>query len=432
MSHRVLVTGATGYVATRLIPALLGRGYEVRCLVRKPEKLRHRHWINDVEVVVGDVLDADSLRSALNGIDSAYYLIHNMASGKNYRANERESAINFGRIAREQLVNHIVFLGGLGGSSKNRHMQSRQETGRLLRDSGVAVSEFRTSVIIGSGSISFELIRFLSTWFLFIPAPKQTFQMGQPIGIRDLLDYLLWAIEDPSSRGQIFEIGGPEVATYPELMKKFSELKGISRPLLKLPLFPIPISANVADCLTPVPYDIAYPLMEELEAPSIVNEDRKIWEKFKQSQKMTIKESMAYALSRKEYPANRTWTSAIMSRRLLDRNQVSTTGDGFLIDYHEAKVQESMGNEFDRIQQQLSHQWQVDDYQADEWIRLCRSMKSLGTLYLEIQKKDRTITQSVLFDPSGIPGLLWWYVSHPWRIYSFKKLFANVIDSFGG
>ncbi len=134
MSKLVLVTGATGYVATRLIPSLLGKGYRVRCLVRSPEKLRNRPWLDKVEVFVGDVMNEESLFPALKGVQSAYYLIHNMASGDSYRENERIGAMNFGRAAKFTNLEHIIFLGGLGGSKENRHMQSRQETGKILQN----------------------------------------------------------------------------------------------------------------------------------------------------------------------------------------------------------------------------------------------------------------------------------------------------------
>ena len=429
MSKPVLVTGASGYVATRLIPALLERGYKVRCLVRSPEKLKHRLWLQDVEIVTGDVLEAATLQPAVSGIQTVFYLIHNMASGKKYRDNERAGAIHFGRAARESGVENIIFLGGLGGSQKNRHMKSRQETGQLLRESGVAVTEFRSSVILGSGSISFELIRFLATWLPVIPAPRQTFQPGQPIGIRDLLRYLLWAIDEPSCRGQIYEIGGPEVMAYPKLMQEFARRKGISRPLLPLPIFPIPFSARIADWLTPVPYAIAYPLMEELEAPSTVAKEEKVWERFSGTSKLSIKESIAYAMDRQEYLPDSPWTSAILPRQPLDKSHVTTSGDGFYIDYREISMDKASSINFTVLMEKLPKDWKIDIQKDREWIRLIQAKGLFGKLYLEIQLKNGKIMQSVFFDPSGIPGLLWWLVSRYYYLNKLNRFLAGSVDS---
>ena len=301
MPKTILVTGATGYVATRLIPALLAKGHHVRCLARSPEKLKNRHWLGDVDVFTGDVLDAESLYPALKDVHSAYYLIHSMASGGKYREDERLGAKNFGKAAYASGLDHIIFLGGLGGSNKDRHMHSRQETGNLLRESGVPVTEFRSSVIIGSGSISFELIRYLTTWFPFIPAPDRARQPSQPISIVNLLAYLLMSLETPACRGEIIEIGGPEVIEYPDLMVEFAKRKGLRRSKIWLPPFPTSFSAHVADFLTPVPFEIAYPLMEELEAPSVVHQFSGLGNFIHQEPLYSYLNSVKYALCRNEY-----------------------------------------------------------------------------------------------------------------------------------
>jgi len=401
----VLVTGATGYVATRLIPFLLAKGYRVRCLVRSPEKLRNRPWLDKVEVFVGDVINEISLYPALKGVQSAYYLIHNMASGESYRDNERIGAKNFGRAAKSSGLEHIIFLGGLGGSKENRHMQSRQETGKLLRESGVAVTEFRSSIIIGSGSISFELIRYLTTWFPFIPAPVQTNQPGQPIGIKDLLTILTSALEDSRYRGEIIEIGGPEVINYPDIMAQYARIKGLNRPKLRIPFFPVSLSAWIADLLTPVPYEIAYPLMQELEAPSVANTtDNNFY-----SKKLSdYAESVFSALRREEYEDDKSWLSSLMTRKPLQGKHVRTLGEGLFIDYLE--LHNSSNREIESISTTFAMltDWNVDSHNPGKWIRIRKSYEILGDFKIEYNFINMSIVRLIMFNPNGILGLLWW------------------------
>lgn len=428
MSKLVLVTGATGYVATRLIPFLLAKGYRVRCLVRSPEKLRNRPWLDNVEVFVGDVMNEESLYPALNGVQSAYYLIHNMASGGSYRENERIGAKNFGRAAYSSGLEQIIFLGGLGGSKENRHMQSRQETGRLLRESGVAVTEFRSSIIIGSGSISFELIRYLTTWFPFIPAPVQTNQPGQPIGIKDLLTILTSALEDSRYREEIIEIGGPEVINYPDIMAQYARIKGLTRPKIKIPFFPVSLSAWIADLLTPVPYEIAYPLMQELEAPSIVRADPE--KKGIQELQLlsSYENSLHYAICREEYGNHLSWLSVLSTREPLVGTLVRTTGEGFLIDHRELNqaILSDFGKRF--LNGDLADKWELDEFHPGKWIRIKRRLRLVGGLFIEMQFNDGRFIQTALFEPNGLIGLLWWYCFFPFHSFHLRKLFLNMTE----
>ncbi len=385
----ILVAGATGYVAARLIPGLLDRGFHVRCLVRSSEKIRHRSWIDRVELCQGDVLDEKSLYSALSGAQAAYYLVHNMSSGKNYRENERVGAMNFGAVAKACGLEHIIFLGGLGGSDMNRHMMSRQETGKILRGSGVPVTEFRSSVIIGSGSISFELIRFLTLWFPLIPDPKQTNQLGQPIGIKDLLQYLILALELPGARGRIIEIGGVDRLRYPTLMTGFAHAMGLVRPRLALPFFPIALSARIADLLTPVPNEIAFPLMEELTSPSIV-QDSLAGEIFPAMKLSRYEESVQDALRRKEYPSHSGWLGALVTRDPLKGDQVRTSGEGLLIDYREVETSEHQ-NLLAVHNLKSTDGWISVGKGSDDWLGFQKNIKAMGQLRVEFRIKDAKI-----------------------------------------
>jgi uncharacterized protein YbjT (DUF2867 family) len=427
MSRLILVTGATGYVATRLIPALLAKGYKVRCLARSPEKLRNRPWVREVEIVQGDVLETESLRNAMAGVDAAYYLIHNMSSGESYREKESLGARNFGEAARIAGLRKIIYLGGLGGSGEFRHMRSRQEAGRILRQSGVSVVELRASVVIGSGSISFEMIRYLTSWFPFIPAPEKTNHPGQPIGIRDLLNYLLTALERENQSGEILEIGGPEVLLYPDLMVEFARQKRLIRAKLFLPFYSVSLSARIADWLTPVPYVISKPLMEELTAPSAISNPSAVDELLNIDDLSTYPESVKYALSREEYQVGFPWTGSLVTRRPLIGGSVKTCGEGFLIDHREVVIKGASSILVEFLQGKLENDWDVEEIKAGEWIRLRQARNLFGEVRVELQLQGSLLMQTVLFEPGGLAGLLWWNMLYPYNAYRFMRMLGKLL-----
>jgi uncharacterized protein YbjT (DUF2867 family) len=271
----ILVTGATGYIASRLIPRLLERGYGVRAFARKPERLQGRAWLSDVEVVRGDTMQSSSLLAAMQGVDTAYYLIHSMASGRDYVEVERESARRFASAAEQASLRHIIYLGGLADpNAKNiaRHMRSRIETGEILRQGRVPVTEFRAGVIAGPGSISFEMIRFLTECFPLLVGPLWLRNKVQPIAAGNVIDYLVAALDRPEARGGIYEMGGPDVMLYSDTMLRYAEKRGLKRRLFTLPGIPIWLMARAVDWLTPVPFSIATPLIGGLQSDSIVME----------------------------------------------------------------------------------------------------------------------------------------------------------------
>jgi len=255
----ILVTGATGYVGGRLVPRLLEAGYRVRVLARDPGRLQGRPWIDQVEVATGDVFRPETLLPAMAGASAAYYMIHSMqkvgeGSGE-FHERDLRAARNFGQIAAAAQVQRIVYLGGLGDpeADLSRHLRSRQETGEALRASGVPVTEFRAAVIVGSGSASFEMIRNLTERLPAMICPKWLYTRVQPIGIRNVLDYLVAALDVPESAGKIVEIGGSDVLTYEQMMLGYAEVRGLRRWLVPVPVLTPRLSSYWVHWVTPIP-----------------------------------------------------------------------------------------------------------------------------------------------------------------------------------
>jgi uncharacterized protein YbjT (DUF2867 family) len=271
----VLVTGATGYIGGCLIPCLLEKGYRVRVLVRDKSRLSGRSWRSQVEVVDGDLLSSGTLTQSMHGVSTAYYLVHNMASGRNYIDREYDSARNFAHAAGKSEVGHIIYLGGLADPADDigLHLQSRIKTGDILRQGSVPVTEFRASLIIGSGSISFELIRYLTEQFPVLFGPLWIRNRTQPIAVQNVLDYLLSALDVQSCRGKIYEIGGKDVLSYAEVMSIYACLRGLKRRIISLPGISVDFMGNLAGKLTPVPAEIAGPLLGGMRSDSVVRND---------------------------------------------------------------------------------------------------------------------------------------------------------------
>ncbi|HZB25519.1 MAG TPA: NAD(P)H-binding protein, partial [Vicinamibacterales bacterium] len=216
----MLVTGATGYIGGRLVPRLLDLGYRVRCLVRDPSRLEGRAWHKQVEAVTGDILQAGDLATAMHGAEVVYYLVHSMGAGPGFHGRDIDAAARCAGAAAAAGVKRIIYLGGLASASQDlsEHLRSRQQTGDALRSAGVPVTEFRASVIVGSGSLSFEMVRYLAERLPVMICPRWVYTRTQPIGIDDVLAYLTAAPEVAASEGRIVEIGGATVVTYREMM----------------------------------------------------------------------------------------------------------------------------------------------------------------------------------------------------------------------
>ena len=269
----VLVTGATGYIGGRLVPVLEGVGVRLRCLARQPAALA-AGVSPTTEVVAGDLLDRSSLDRALAGVDAAYYLVHSMGAHGDYRETDRLAAHNFGDAARRAGVRRIVYLGGLatGEETLSNHLRSRIETGQALRESGVPVVEFRASVVIGSGSLSFGLIRALVDRLPVMICPQWVSTLAQPIGIDDVLAYLASARDLPGGESRTFEIGGADQASYGDMMREYARQRGLKRVMISVPLLTPRLSSLWLALVTPVYARVGRELIAGLKNRSVVTD----------------------------------------------------------------------------------------------------------------------------------------------------------------
>ncbi|MEF9886315.1 SDR family oxidoreductase [Streptomyces sp. P9-A4] len=267
---RCLVTGASGYIGGRLVPELLDAGHRVRCLARHPDKLRDFPWADRAETVRGDVTDGASLRDALDGIDVAYYLVHSMSSTSDFERTDRLAARTFAAEARSAGVRRIVYLGGLvppgvAEEELSPHLRSRTEVGRILLDSGVPTTVLRAAVVIGSGSASFEMLRYLTERLPVMVTPSWVDSRVQPIAVRDVLRYLVGSAGMAPDVSRTFDIGGPDVLTYREMMTRYAEVAGLRRRLIvPVPVLTPRLSSHWIGLVTPVPASLARPLTESL------------------------------------------------------------------------------------------------------------------------------------------------------------------------
>lgn len=476
----ILVTGATGYVGGRLVPRLLELGYRVRALARDPARLQGRPWSNQIEIVQGDALRAETLPPAMAGVDVAYYMIHSMqktADKSPFHERDLLAARNFGRAAAEAGVRRIIYLGGLGDpdSDLSRHLRSRQETGEALGEFGVPVTEFRCGIVVGSGSASFEMIRYLTERLPIMVCPKWVYTRVQPIGIRNVLDYLVAALDVPESEGKVIEIGGADVLTYAEMMLQYAEARGLRRWLIPVPVLTPRLSTYWVHWVSPIPKEIAYPLIESMRNEVVVRDDT-AKRLFPNIQLLTYRMAVERALERLDAGYVETsWMDALASAQGDVIPVKFTVQDGMMIERRQRLVDAppsavfraftSIGGDqgyptfnwawrlrgiMDRMVGGVGFRrgrrdpvelrvgdaldfWRVEAVEQDRLLRLRAEMKVPGRAWLAFEAKPQPdgrtlLVQTAFFAPKGLFGFLYWYSLYPIHGFIFNSMIERLAE----
>lgn len=471
MSGLILLTGATGYVGGRLLSLLEQRGERVRCVTRRPDALRDRATSN-IEIVQGDVLDADSLRTAFEGVETAYYFVHSMGDNRDFEWQDRIAAENFAKAAAAAGVRRLVYLGGLGNPDQrlSKHLRSRQETGNVLRANHPHVIEYRASIVIGSGSLSFEMIRSLVERLPVMICPRWVRVKAQPIAIEDLLAYLVGALRLPIGASQIFEIGGPDQVSYGQIMQEYAHQRGLTRWMIPVPLLTPYLSSLWLGLVTPLYARVGRKLVESLRNPTLISNN--LAEAVFAVRPRSFRDAIARALVNEDREFAEThWSDALSSAgptrawggerfgsRLVDSRTVEVrvppekafapirriggrTGwyygnwlwslRGFL-DLLVGGVGVRRGRrdvEKVRAGDSLDF-WRVEIYEPDRRLRLQAEMKLPGRAWLEFEvtpsATGSTIRQTAIFDPRGLGGLVYWYGIYPLHQFVFAGMLRNL------
>ena len=472
---RVLVTGATGYVGGRLVPRLLEAGHEVRCLARDPRRLQGRPW-GEFEVVRGGIDDADALAAAMDGCEVAYYLVHSMTgTEKGFEDRDRRHAERFAAAARDcASLRRIIYLGGLGGGGArddmSPHLRSRQEVGEVLRQSGKAVTEFRAAVIVGSGSASFEMIRYLTERLPVMICPRWVTTRCQPIAIRDVLRYLVDALAVPGSEGRVVEVGGPDVLTYAEVMRGYARVRGLRRWLIMVPVLTPRLSSYWVDLVTPLPAALARPLIEGLRTEVVVR-DHTAATLFG-FPTLGYERAVELALERLASDGQESsWFDAYhfaLSERQLGETLIEH--EGMIVERREQRCAAPAEAAFDQIRRlggaagwlyadflwtirgaldrlvggpgmrrgrrsptdlrigDALDFWRVEECRPPSQLRLRAEMRVPGRAWLQFDVRAEddggcVITQTAFFEPHGLAGWLYWYPLYPVH----RLIFAGLV-----
>jgi uncharacterized protein YbjT (DUF2867 family) len=456
-SKLILVTGATGYVGGRLVPRLLEAGYRVRVLVRDPARLQGRAWLNQVEVVTGDALAECTLTEAMRDVSVAYYLIHGMQGGRVNAERNLTVARNFAHAAKEAGIEQIIYLGELVDptSDLSPYLRARHETGYILRYSGVPVTEFRAGMIVGSGSALFEMIRYLAEREPLLVCPAWFFSMAQPIAIRDVLSYLIEAIETPESLGRLIEIGGPTRLTYADMLLEYAKERGLKRYLIRTPFYAPRLSAYWVHMVTPIHWRVVLPLIEGLRARLIVR-DEAAKNLFPQIKPIDFQTAVRLALGRIQRDNVETsWTDALVTSAGDIKPYTFTVEEGMFVERRQALLDlapeivfrsyAGIGGErgwlymdwawgirgwMDKavggvgIRRGRRHPdeiragesldfWRVEEVEPNRMLRLRAEMKLPGKAWLEFKSEPQDgktlFTVTAYFAPRGLFGFLYWY-----------------------
>lgn len=460
----VLVTGATGYIGGRLTSRLVELGLDVRLLVRDARRIRGRRWESKVDVVSGDLFDPASLERALDGVDVAYYLVHSMAAG-DFAERDRVAARNFVHAGRA--LRHCIYLGGLvpEGTRVSEHLSSRGETGAVLRG-GLPTTEFRAGPIVGSGSASFEMVRYLTERLPFMVAPRWILNQVQPIAVRDVLAYLM-AAHDAEAAG-IVEIGGADRLSFRDMLHGYAAVRGFRRLIVPVPVLAPALAALWIDKVTPIPRNIVAPLVEGIAHP-VIADTRKAVKLFPEIEPMPYREAVERALVRLEQHAVESrWSDALgagHSYELRDREGVL---EETRTTYVEAKPEQvfrafsRLGGEqgwmaYNRLWKvrgfidrllggpglrrgrrdpdvllpgEAVDFWRVEQVERPRLLRLRAEMRIPGKAWLQFtampEGSGTRLIQTALFAPTGLSGLLYWYAMYPAHKFIFGDMVSGI------
>lgn len=475
-----LVTGATGYIGGRLVPELLAAGFRVRAMARHPQNLQGRAWADRVEIVQADAGSAEDLRQAMQGVDVAYYLIHALGTGRRFESTDRRTALTFGKAARESGVQRIVYLGGLHPDSEelSPHLDSRREVGEILLACGVPTTVLQAAVILGSGSASFEMMRHLTERLPAMVTPKWVTNRIQPIAIRDVLRYLVGSASMPPEVNRTFDIGGPQVLTYADMMQGYAKVAGLGRRIIvPLPVLTPWLASHWVGLVTPVPAKLAKPLVGSLVHEVVCREDDiKQYVPDPPEGLADFERAVRLALRRiADKDVHTTFSSALGPTAPSDPlpEDPDWAGGALKVDEHASvvaadpdvlwRVIEGIGGDNGwyswrlgwvargvldrvfggpglrrgrrndsalRIGDELDW-WRVESIEPGHLLRLRAEMRLPGLAWLELiaetDDQGRTVfRQRALYYPRGLPGLLYWWAVTPFHGVVFGGMQRNI------
>lgn len=472
---KILLTGATGYVGGRLLKRLESQSYAVRCLARRPDYLKDRIG-PATELVEGDLLNEDSLERSMIGVETAYYLVHSMGTKGVFEEEERRSAVNFSAAAKKARIKKIIYLGGLShGKELSAHLKSRRQVGNILRESGIPVIEFQASIIIGSGSLSFEMIRSLMERLPVMTTPKWVNVLAQPISIEDVVQYLLEAVHLSANESRIFEIGGPDKMSYLDLMREYGRQRGLRRLIIPVPVLSPGLSSLWLGLITPLYARVGRKLIESIRHETTVHDDSAL--QVFSVKPMTIRDAMERALKNEEqdFAATRWsdssslavrkyWGGVRFGNRLIDSRhcEVSVSRDksfaviqriggkngwyfanwlwrlrGFLdllvggVGMRRGRKDPEKLNIGDVVDC-----WRVEQIEPGKSLRLAAEMKIPGRAWLDFEVSPTSdgcrITQTAIYDPAGLSGLAYWYLVWPVHQLVFSGMLRGIAKRCAG